>query len=303
MSTLDSKGTIFNIQHYSIHDGPGIRTSVFMKGCPLSCLWCQNPESNSVRPQLMYNRDTCTGCLGCMGTCPQNAIRQDLDKVITDRALCTGCGACAEVCPSRSRTIMGKTMTSDEVYQEAAKDTLFYRNSGGGVTLTGGEVLFHPLFARDILRKCRENNIHTAIETCGYADWRAFSEILPYVDLVIYDIKHMDSAMHRKGTGVGNERILENLARISGEMSIPIIARTPIIPGYNDTEENAHLMAAFLRDNVKTCKEVDLLPYHSLGVGKKSQLEEDSVFISHAPGEGEMEHLRTIIRSYGIEVY
>lgn len=250
----------------------------------------------------MYNRDTCTGCFGCIGTCPQDSIRRDQDKVMTDRALCTGCGACAAACPSRSRTILGKTMTSDEVYQEVAKDALFYRNSGGGVTLTGGEVLFQPIFSRDILRKCMENNIHTAIETCGYADWRVFSKILPYVDLLIYDIKHMDTTMHRKGTGVGNERILENLARISKEMSIPIIARTPIIPGYNDTEENARSMAAFLRDEVKTCQEVNLLPYHNLGVGKKSQLEEDSVFVSHAPGEGEMENLRNIIRSYGIEV-
>jgi len=302
LSTPDLKGTVFNIQHYSIHDGPGIRTSVFLKGCPLACLWCQNPESNSVRPQIMYNRDTCTGCLGCIGACPQNAIRQDSDKVITDRALCTGCGECTASCPSKSRTIMGKTMTSDEVYREAAKDVLFYRNSGGGVTITGGEVLFQPLFAREILRKCMESNIHTAIETCGYADWRAFSMILPYVDLVIYDIKHMDSTMHMKGTGVGNERILENLTRISREMSIPIIVRTPIIPGYNDTEENAHLMAAFLRENVRTLIEVNLLPYHNLGEGKKSQLEEELTFKSHAPEAGEMENLRNIIRSYGIEV-
>ncbi|MBW8381912.1 MAG: glycyl-radical enzyme activating protein, partial [Youngiibacter sp.] len=282
--------------------GPGVRTSVFFKGCPLSCLWCQNPESNKIRPQLMYDRDTCIGCGKCIVACPRNAISTDDMKVRTDRSICIGCGECVSVCPTKSRSIMGRSMTSDEVYSEVAKDSLFYRNSGGGVTLTGGEVLYQSGFAKDILRKCMDNNIHTAIETCGFASWKAFSEVLPYVDLVIYDLKHMDTYEHKKGTGAGNEQILDNLARISAEMSIPVIVRTPIIPGYNDTEENAHRMAKFISEKVRTCQEVNLLPYHNLGDGKKSQLEEKLSFSSKPPGIDELERLKSIIRSYGIEV-
>lgn len=304
MSTLDLKenGIVFNIQHYSVHDGPGVRTSVFLKGCPLSCLWCQNPESNKVEPQLMYDRDTCTGCGRCIGVCPLSAISMDGRKVRTDRSICNGCGECVEACPSGARSIMGRSMTADEVYREVAKDVLFYTNTGGGVTLTGGEVLYQSSFAKAILRKCMESNIHTAIETCGLAGWKAFSEILPYVDLVIYDLKHMDTDEHRKGTGAGNEQILDNLSRISDEMKIPVIIRTPIIPGYNDSEDNMHKMGKFIKENVRTCQEVNLLPYHNLGDGKRSQLEEKLTFIGRPPGTEKMDKLKSILRSYGVEV-
>lgn len=182
-------------------------------------------------------------------------------------------------------------------------DQLFYSTSGGGVTLTGGEVLSQPEFARNILKKCRDNQIHTVVETCGYASWDAVLMVMEYVDLVLYDIKHMDSEAHKQGTGAGNERILENLYRISNELQIPVIARTPVIPGYNDQIDNMKAMGEFLSEKIPTCQEVNLLPYHKLGEGKRDQLEfEGTQFHTYVPSEEEMELLRQTIREYGIIV-
>lgn len=302
MNSRDS-GIIFNIQHYCIHDGPGIRTNVFFKGCPLRCAWCANPESNEVRSQLMYLADKCVGCLSCIPWCGKNAISAaEKGKVKTDRKLCDGCGECVSACPAQAREIMGKRMTVDEVYKEVSMDQLFYADTGG-VTLTGGEILSQPEFAAAILKKCRENKIHTAVETCGYASWEAVRTVMEYVDLVLYDIKHMDSDEHKKGTGVGNEKILNNLCRISNELNIPVIARTPVLPGYNDQESNMRAMGEFLTERIPTCREVNLLPYHKLGEGKREQLEyEESQFHTYVPSDQEMETLRQIVREYGLNV-
>ncbi|MBS6646724.1 MAG: glycyl-radical enzyme activating protein [Clostridiaceae bacterium] len=302
MNSRDS-GIIFNIQHYCIHDGPGIRTNVFFKGCPLRCAWCANPESNEVRSQLMYLADKCVGCLSCIPRCGKNAISAaEKGKVKTDRKLCDGCGECVSACPAQAREIMGKRMTVDEVYKEVSMDQLFYADTGG-VTLTGGEILSQPEFAAAILKKCRENKIHTAVETCGYASWEAVRTVMEYVDLVLYDIKHMDSDEHKKGTGVGNEKILNNLCRISNELNIPVIARTPVLPGYNDQESNMRAMGEFLTERIPTCREVNLLPYHKLGEGKREQLEyEESQFHTYVPSDQEMETLRQIVREYGLNV-
>jgi pyruvate formate lyase activating enzyme len=298
----EETGIVFNIQHYCIHDGPGIRSNIFLKGCPLRCLWCQNPESNLLQPQIMYDHSQCVGCMACINQCPNQAISFEKGKVKTDRDLCTGCGACVPHCLAEARTLIGEWKTVDEVYEEVAKDQLFYASSGGGITLTGGELLFQPTFSKNILKKCKDNGLHTAIETCGFAKWDVLKGILEYVDLVLYDLKHMNSQEHRKCTGVGNELILENLYRISTELKLPIIVRTPIIPDYNDSDENMRLMGAFLSEKIPTCTEVNLLPYHNMGEGKKDQLEKGlSAFTSHTPSVNELEHLLSILMSYGLK--
>jgi pyruvate formate lyase activating enzyme len=298
----EETGIVFNIQHYCIHDGPGIRSNIFLKGCPLRCLWCQNPESNLLQPQIMFDHSQCVSCLACIDQCPNKAISFESGKVKTDRNLCTGCGACVPHCLVEARSLIGEWKTVDEVYEEVAKDQLFYASSGGGITLTGGELLFQPAYSRNILKKCKENGLHTAIETCGYAKWDVLKGILEYVDLVLYDLKHMNSEEHKKCTGVGNELILENLSRISTELKIPIIVRTPIVPDYNDSDENMHMMGAFLSEKIPTCTEVNLLPYHNMGEGKKEQLEKGlSDFSSRSPSVHEMEHLLSILMSYNLK--
>ena len=298
----EETGIVFNIQHYCIHDGPGIRSNIFLKGCPLRCLWCQNPESNLLQPQIMYNLSQCVGCMACIDKCSNQAISFENGKVKTNRDLCTGCGACVPNCLAGARSVMGEQKTVDEVYEEVAKDKLFYESSGGGITLTGGELLYQPTFSKNILKKCKDNGLHTAIETCGYAKWDVLKEILQYVDIVLYDLKHMNSEEHKRCTGVGNELILENLYRISTELKLPIIVRTPIVPDYNASDKNMHLMGAFLSEKIPTCIEVNLLPYHNMGEGKNDQLEKgQSDFTSHSPSADEMEHLLNILESYGLK--
>lgn len=286
-------GTIFDIQHFSIHDGPGIRTNIFFKGCPLRCRWCANPESQSAAPQLLFEAEKCVGCGACMPVCQKGAIAigsatpdpaangpiaNNAGGIAhTDRTLCTGCGACASACLRDARHITGKRYTVDEIYREVDKDRLFYgmRDNGtteGGVTLTGGEFLMQPAFAEALLKKCRENRIHTAVETCGFAPWESFQRVMPYVDYVMYDVKHMSDDKHTEYTGVGNKRILENLVRLTTEFDMPVVVRMPVIPGVNDSEEN---LLAFKKriTGLPRSVSVELLPYHNLGTGKWSRLE------------------------------
>ena len=296
----NTQGFVFNIQHYSIHDGPGIRTTVFTKGCPLSCAWCQNPESQSMAPELFFTAEKCTGCGACAAVCPEKAIKIAEGKSKTNRALCKGLGKCAEICPNEARTIMGKKMSAGEVFKDVNADAVFYSRSGGGVTISGGEPLSQPDFTRAIFELCKEAGLSTALDTCGYAVWEVFQKVLPYVDVVLFDFKHMDSETHRKLTGVSNELILENAGRIIREFpDIIFIARIPVVPGCNDDEENITREAEFIK-GLGTPVKVHLLPYHRLGETKYERLEKPGTLKIIPPTEEHMEKLRKIVESLGL---
>lgn len=302
--TKTIKGYIFNIQHYSIHDGPGIRTTVFMKGCPLSCLWCQNPESQALQPELFFNNDLCTGCGKCVKACPRDAIKIVKKHSKTKRELCDNCGECAEVCPNEARSMMGRYITAAEVYKDVAADSMFYRRSGGGITLSGGEPLMQPDFTTAILKMCRDDGIHTVLDTCGYAKWETVKKVLKYTDMVLFDFKHMDPKEHKKSTGVSNELILENAKRIYHELHVPMLARVPVIPGYNDSMTNLEATVKFITKELSSSVKIHLLPYHRLGETKYQRLERTSRSNSIQPPDEEyMAKLQKTVERMGLQSY
>ena len=295
----DTKGLIFNIQFYSIHDGPGIRTTVFMKGCPLRCIWCQNPESQNFSRELFFEIEKCNGCALCVHSCPAGAIGISDAKLQTNRNKCTACGKCVELCCAEARMMIGKIVTAEEVFREAAKDNLFYQRSGGGVTLSGGEPLAQPEFAISILRRCKDAGIHVVVDTCGHADWQIAKEVLRHADLVLYDLKHMDAEKHKQMTGVSNELILDNARRICHELAIPMLVRLPLIPGYNDAEENIKATAQFVSTELHKNIKLYLLPYHKLGATKFERLERKCLDTAIEPPTAEHMHaLHEMVLSY-----
>lgn len=295
------RGILFNIQCYCIHDGPGIRTSVFLKGCPLCCSWCQNPESHFYHPELFFAEEKCSGCGKCIHLCPEKAIRLQGKKSRTDRQLCKGAGLCVDACPNEARAAIGRWATADEVFKEIAADSLFYQESGGGVTLSGGEPLAQPEFAASILKKCRDAGLHTALDTCGYASWTTAREVLRYVNLVLFDFKHMNPEIHRKYTGVSNELILQNAEKIHHDMSIPMWARVTLVPGFNDSVENIEATARFIADRLSNAIPVHLLPYHRLGEAKWERLDRENEIASiEIPGERQLAECRRIFESFGL---
>ena len=265
-------GTVFDIERFSIHDGRGIRTVVFLKGCPLHCAWCANPESNRPGPQLGFFADKCAFCKKCAEICPNGEVFLREGRVDWDH--CVGCLKCVNTCLYEARVAYGKIMTAGEVVDRVSRDRVFYRNSEGGVTLSGGEVTMQPEFAAAILALCQAEGIHTAIETTGFCTWERFAPILAHTDQLLYDFKNMDASRHKTYTGVDNRQILENACR-AAETVWDMVIRWPVIPGFNDTDENAATMAAFLTQNMPKVKRVDLLPYHSAGKSKCERIGKD----------------------------
>ena len=261
---------IFNIQKCSVHDGEGIRTTVFFKGCPLHCKWCSNPESQSYSKQIAEFPRKCIGCGMCVSVCPQAVRTCPGSAPVIDRTKCTGCMECAEMCFAEAKSIVGKDMDADEIFNEIRKDRYFYEHSGGGVTFSGGEALTQPELLTELAERCNKNRIHTTIETCGCGSFDRFKTALPFIDYMFFDIKCMDSERHRELTGAGNEEILSNLKAIS-RYDIPVTIRTPVIPGINDSEENIRATAEFIRD-IPAVRGYELLPYHNFGVSKYASL-------------------------------
>lgn len=260
-------GKIFNVQKCSIHDGRGMRTTVFFKGCGFRCLWCANPESIRFQPEVALNPALCMGCGFCVRVCKTGAAQKQEDGSLSyDRSKCTGCGACTVMCPTDARKLFGKDYTVDELFKVILQDRHYFRHSGGGVTFSGGEALMQPDFLLALCQKCREYRINVTVESCGCGDYERFKPCLDYIDFFYYDLKHMDPDRHKAITGQTNERVLENLKRISNH-GIEICIRTPVVPGWNDSTENIRATAAFIRD-LPNVQRYELLAYHKLGINK-----------------------------------
>ncbi|MDL2296272.1 glycyl-radical enzyme activating protein [Lachnospiraceae bacterium OttesenSCG-928-E19] len=292
--------TVTSIQKYSIHDGDGIRTSAFFKGCPLSCVWCHNPETQSYKKQLTHDADKCTGCGRCGDVCPQQAVTRKGITMITDFESCTACGACLDSCILNLREIMGTEYTVEELVRELRKDEMFYEESGGGVTLSGGEVMTQDMDYIEALAKALERyGITITIDTCGYAPYANFKRLLPYVDTFLYDIKVMDESLHRKYTGVDNKLILENLEKLSAD-GARIYIRIPVIKEVNGTDVQMLEVVDYLKKHDIHVAQVNLLPYHNTGSGKYGKLGQEYEGLElHAPSQDEMEHFRTIFIEAG----
>ncbi len=263
------KGMVFNIQKFSIHDGPGIRTTVFFKGCPLNCLWCHNPESQSFDKELMINRDKCTGCGRCVQKCKSNAISMKDGLPVNDFDKCTVCGTCTDFCINNAREIVGEEKAINEILKEIDKDSVFYDQSQGGVTFSGGEAMCQINVLEQLAMRCKEKGISVAVDTCGYVPFESFERILEYVDVFLYDIKLMDSSLHKKYTGVGNELILENLIKLS-ERGANINLRIPVIAGINEDDETIKSILNFIKET--NINKVNLLPYHDIARNKYERL-------------------------------
>ena len=261
-------GWISNIERYTLHDGPGIRTTVFFKGCPLRCLWCSNPESQEGKPQIAFFDDRCNGCGRCVELCSRQAIKleKSRSRVKLNFGRCNNCGECIAVCNQEALVMIGERVSAEKIANLVARDKVFYQHSKGGVTLSGGDPLWQSKFAGEILRLCKENQIHTAIQTCGYASKEQIDQVLPFLDLAIIDIKHSDNSMHQQMTGRGNEIILNNIKYIDNNQ-IPIVIQIPLIPGYNDSDEILRNIFEFTQC-LKNALGVSLLVYHTLGVKK-----------------------------------
>jgi pyruvate formate lyase activating enzyme len=283
---LSNEGTVFDIQRFSVHDGPGIRTLVFLKGCSLKCDWCANPESQAAAPELLFDPARCIACENCLTLCTHGALHKQGQRIVFEIERCIGCGACAEKCYAEARVLKGRRMTVEAVVAEVLKDEAFYAESGGGVTLSGGEPLDQPGFSEGILKACKKLALFTAVETAGHVAWSSFEKIIPFTDLFLFDIKHTDPAKLKKFTKGDAARILQNLAKLA-MCAKQVIVRTPVIPGFNDSPEEIQKIARLVKR--LGIKELHLLPYHRYGQSKYSLMGRKYIF--QGPQQVEAEHL------------
>lgn len=297
--TKPASGTIFDIKRYAVHDGPGIRLTVFLKGCPLQCRWCHNPEGIKPHPELTYRPARCLAdCSDCIPACPQQALTRSPAAVLLDRDKCRLSGACAAACPTDALQIIGKRMTVAEVMQTIEKDRIFFDNSGGGVTFSGGEPLLQHRFLLALLQECRSRSLHTIVDTCGYAPWEHLAPILEYTDIFYYDLKMIDERKHQDYTGVSNRTILENLQKLSAAGK-KVQIRIPLLPGINDDQENIDRTAEFLKP-LAGITGISLLPYHRIGRGKYEDLQAPSLENDiQAPADENIKNIRSRLEKHG----
>ena len=295
-----NKAIIFNIQKFSVHDGPGIRTTVFFKGCPLRCLWCHNPESQNIQKEMLYDRDKCVLCGTCVKVCPKKAIKIENGVLTTDMSKCDFCGECVTYCIPEARQIVGKEYTVDEVVREVVKDKVFYDESGGGVTVSGGEPLVQIDFVEELMKKLKDEGIRTAVDTCGAVSFDILERAAKYADLFLYDLKLMDDDKHQKFIGVSNKNIIENLVKLA-KIHDNINLRLPIIEGVN--ADVSHIEKILELIEGLNIKKVNLLPYHDIAKHKYKKLdrtyEEEKMSV---PSEEKMNSFKDMFAKRGYEV-
>jgi|SRR6056297_1961990 len=297
-SIMKNKAIIFNIKRYAIHDGPGIRTTVFFKGCPLNCSWCHNPESKSHKKELFYNQKKCINCFDCVDACNKDALSLVNNKLALKREKCTGCFDCVNVCFNNALQKAGKIYTVDELFNEINKDSVFHEESGGGITCSGGEPMMQIDFLEEFLKVCKNRKVHTAIDTSGYAESDNFKRILKYTDLFLYDIKFISETKHKKYTGLGNKKIINNL-RLLKNNNASIRIRIPVIPDINGKDEINEIIKFVDKIGIK---KVDVLPYHQAGINKEYRLGKQNVKKYKKPDRGYMESIQKKYKNSDITI-
>jgi pyruvate formate lyase activating enzyme len=301
LAGLGSAGLVFDIKRYAIHDGPGIRIVVFLKGCNLNCAWCHNPEGIAAGQERMYAPARCIGCGTCVSACPNSALSLTPDGIVTDTTLCEMCGTCAAVCPTKAIELSGTTMTVEKILAEIEKERVFFEQSGGGVTFSGGEPMLHTDFLVRLLDECRDRGIHTAVDTAGLVSTETLLKVASRTDLFLYDLKLMDSDRHREWTGVPNGKILENLQTLAG-MGAKVVVRIPLVGGVNDDEENILATAQFLNGLPGEKIRVNLLPYHKIAQAKYAKLGRGEAFRPlNEPDQDSIKRAVEILGEFGIE--